>query len=61
MSKLTYIFKDGSQQHEKAVWESLSAATVQAKEQLKWHKNLHMVRINPLDGSAPLNIIREEK
>lgn len=60
MNKLTFIFKDGSQKQEEAIWENQNAAKVHAEQQMKFIKSIHMVRINPLDGSKPTNIIRQE-
>ena len=61
MNKITFYLKDGSQTKEEALWENANAATVHAKEQMKWKKNIHMASIVPTDGTAPTNIIREEK
>jgi hypothetical protein len=61
MHKLLYFFKDGSQKEEQAIWENANAAKVHAEEQMKWKKNIHMIRLNPIDGSKPINVIREEK
>ena len=61
MNKIIYFLNDGSQKSESAIWEDMNSANHHAKEQLKWKKNIHMVRINPLNGDAPVNVIREEK
>lgn len=61
MNKLTIIFTNGDQKHEEAIWENANAATIHAKEQMKWKKTIHMIRINPLDGTKPINVVREEK
>lgn len=59
MHKLTIVFKDGSQKQEEAVWHNANAAKLHAEEQMKWKKSIHMISIVPMDGSSPINVIRE--
>lgn len=61
MNKLTIIHKDGTQQTEPAIWENANDSTVHAKFLMKHIRSIHLIRINPLDGTKPINIVREEK
>lgn len=61
MNKLTIIYKNGCQIHEPAIWENANDSAIHAKFLMKHVKSIHIIRINPLDGSKPINVIREER
>lgn len=61
MHKRTFFYKDGTQREENAMWQNANDAKIDAQLQMKWTRTIHMISIKPIDGSAPINVVREEK
>ncbi len=61
MHKRTFFYKNGNQIEEKALWENANDAKIDAEFHMKHTKSIHMISIKPIDGSAPINVVREEK
>lgn len=60
MHKRTFIYTDASQRDENALWSNVNDAKLDSEFHIKHNKKIHLISIKPMDGGAPINVVREE-